>query len=153
MLGQGYCNTCICVFRCVYTRLQRHICSRKRAEIDNKTTRSASTKSSRYHLSSDYDDSISVYVIMQNGTQFWGGVHSKGTEQNNTVSHVYAQSMLRMTNSLANCRHIVYKQYIVTLLQKDSSRIRRTGLPRLFFRCGGFSSRGRPFLRKQHEYT
>jgi len=34
-------------------------------------------RSSRYHLSSDYDDSISVYVIMRNGTRFRGDMHSE----------------------------------------------------------------------------
>lgn len=45
----------------------------------NDTMQLVLAKSSRCHLSSDYDDSISVYVIMRNGTRFRGGVHSEET--------------------------------------------------------------------------
>ena len=41
-------------------------------------------KSSRYHLSSDYDDSISVYAIMRNGTWFHGGMQEETLFTNKT---------------------------------------------------------------------
>ena len=41
-------------------------------------------KSSCYHLSSDYDDSISVYVIMRNGMWFYSSMQEETLFTNKT---------------------------------------------------------------------
>lgn len=73
----------------------------------NDTMQLVLAKSSHCHLSSDYDDSISVYVIMRNGTR-WYSEETLFVDKTHHIARVL--SMSRMTNSLANCWTVVYEQ-------------------------------------------